>query len=375
MLTNMWRQASRRKWPDIAQLTQMYLRNVAYNSQPRKAYNFLLNKLQKRLRNPTPTAFPYRYRLEPTNICNLRCPACATGLGILGRRNGRMPLDQYRRIIDQIAPYAYTLYLFYYGEPLLHPQIFDMIRYAEDQKIHVIINSHMNHFSPEMAQEMVASRLGRINISLDGSTQEVYEKYRVGGQLQKVLDHTRLLVEEKKRQKSFFPLINLRFLVTKQNEHQVESSRQLAHELGVTFTPAQFFFDFNDPAEVEKWLPTGHNLQDYVHAAEYDETDHCADLWETLTVYWDGSTALCCWFNHPEHTVANLFEQPLAEIWNSPPFVHGRKVFTNTPPDQLLDTTCKECRGRPLAAPAYLKHFKPQPTLQPAAIPIIPSQP
>jgi len=98
-----------------------------------------------------------------------------------------MNLEDFKRIVDQIAPYAYYVELYNWGEPFLHPQIFDMIRYASERKISVQLSSNLNYFNEEMAEQAVASGLTRLLVSVDGATQETYEKYRCGGRLEVVL--------------------------------------------------------------------------------------------------------------------------------------------------------------------------------------------
>ena len=156
-------------------------------STPRKFANFVLSKVQKWLRRDCLISMPYRYYIDPTNLCNLRCPLCPTGRMELQRPRGRMNLEDFKRIVDQIAPYAYYVELYNWGEPFLHPQIFDMIRYASERKISVQLSSNLNYFNEEMAEQAVASGLTRLLVSVDGATQETYEKYRCGGRLEVVL--------------------------------------------------------------------------------------------------------------------------------------------------------------------------------------------
>ena len=75
---------------------------VRYNT-PTKMVNFAIIKAQKWLRVSRVLGMPYRYFIDPTNICNLRCPVCPTGLGILGRAQGMIGLDRFKMLVDQIA--------------------------------------------------------------------------------------------------------------------------------------------------------------------------------------------------------------------------------------------------------------------------------
>ena len=270
-----------------------------------------------------------------------------------------MSLEHFKSLVDQIAPYAYSLILFHLGEPLLHPQLADMIAYAHHKKIFVIINSHLNRLDTQLAHELIASGLGQLNVSVDGSTQEIYAKYRVGGNLTTVLNNIARLTAEKKRQQSYYPLINLRFLITRQNEHQLDDVRRTAGELGVGFSTGQFFFDYTDPVQVNKWLPSEKNRSAFLMPDEYDSPDRCADLWEHMTVYQDGSLVPCCWFNHPNHVVGNAWRSSLQEIWRSESYVHARTLFKKGGDPKRPIPTCADCRGKPLSTTLFVKNLHP----------------
>jgi MoaA/NifB/PqqE/SkfB family radical SAM enzyme len=319
-----------------------------------KIANMMAVKAQKWLKVDRVKGMPYRYNIDPTNICNLKCPVCPTGLGTLGRERGRMKFENYQKIVDQIAKYAYVLELYNWGEPFLNPHIFDMINYAHQRRISVRLSSNMNYFAPKMAAQVVASGLDRLIVSVDGSTQETYEKYRRGGKLAQVLDNVRLLVEEKKRQRKAFPFILMRMLVNRHNEHQVDEMRKIAHDLGVdAFSTGGFFIDTTDPDQVREWLPSKESQSYYDYsAAKLENVWHCSDLWESMTINVDGGVAPCCWLHDKKNDFENALEKPVAEIWNSEAYISSRRVFAlGGPQDGPRKTICSVCKGRPL----YLK--------------------
>ena len=319
-------------------------------STPRKLANFALSKVQKWLRRDRLISMPYRYYIDPTNLCNLRCPLCPTGRRELQRPRGRMNLEDFKRIVDQIAPYAYSVELYNWGEPFLHPQIFDLIRYASECKISVQLSSNLNYFSEEMAEQAVASGLTRLLVSVDGATQEIYEKYRYGGRLEIVLYNVSLLVKAKRRLDSSTPFITLRTLINKYNEHELDQLRQLAADLAVdSFSTGPIFVNTGDREQVEEWLPEDEHLSYYDYSAEHLENVwHCDDLWESCTINWDGGIAPCCWLQDPSYDFGNAFTKPLWEIWNGEAYVSSRRVFSfGGPRKGPVRTICTRCEGRP----------------------------
>jgi MoaA/NifB/PqqE/SkfB family radical SAM enzyme len=335
-------------------LVTWYVRMFLTHMTPFKFSNILATKTQKWLRRDRVWGMPYKYTIDPSNICNLRCPLCPTGLGTLGRERGRMSLEKFQSLIDQIVPYAYLVEMYNWGEPFLVPHIFDMIAYASSRRIAVRLSSNMNHFNREMAAKAVASGLDSVLVSVDGSTQETYAKYRRGGNLQRVLESIRMLVEEKRKAKSRTPFITLRILANRYNEDQIGEMREIAHELGVdAFTTGTLFVDTTNPQQIEEWLPRREELSYYDYSAEkLENTWHCADLWESVTINWDGGLAPCCWLHQKNHDYENAFERPLKEIWNGDAYVSSRRVFAfGGPKEGPTQTICTVCKGRPM----YLK--------------------
>lgn len=339
-------------WRNGWRLIRYHLQPLRY-STPRKVWNALCIKVQRTLRTERVWGMPYRYYLDPINICNLHCPLCPTGLGILGRPRGRFALAAFRRLIDQIAPYAYTVELYNWGEPFLHPDIVEMIRYAHSRRIAVRLSSNMNHFSPELAQAVVEAGLDRIIVSLDGCSQETYARYRRDGDLERVCKNVRLLVEAKQRAHSRTPFILVRMLVMRHNEGEIEAVRALAEALGAdAFSLAPVFVDTTDPAQITEWLPTNRALSAYEETAVPANRWACADLWEAMTINWDGGVSPCCWVHQASTDLGSAFERPLRELWNSPAYRSARRAFARGGPKApLVETVCNRCQGRPL----YLK--------------------
>ena len=324
---------------------------VRYSSIAKLA-NFVAVQAGKWQRSERVRGMPYRYTIDPVNVCNLRCPACPTGLGTLGRERGKMTFEAFQAIVDQVARYAYVLELYNWGEPFLHPRIFDMISYAHRHRICVSLSSNLNYFNQKMAQQTVASGLDRIIVSIDGSTQETYEKYRQGGNLAKVLANVRLLVEEKKRQNSSYPFILLRVLVNRYNEHQIKEMRELARELEVNaFSTHPFFVDTLNQDQVKEWLPSdaSQSFYDYTSNKLENTRDCTTDLWASMTINWDGGVAPCCWVHQKQHDFDSALQKPLVEIWNNEAYISSRRVFArNGPKEGPKSTICTTCKGKPL---------------------------
>lgn len=323
---------------------------IFQHSTLKKIINILVGKIQKWLRRDRIISMPYRYNIDPINVCNLRCPLCPTGLGTLQRERGKMDLTSYKKIINQIAPYAYLLELYNWGEPFLHPNVFDMIRYASERNIFIRISTNLNHFDRDMAQKTVSSGLDALIVSVDGATEAAYQKYRRGGQLSKVIENIEMLVEAKRQAKSHLPYITLRMLLNRYNENQVEDVRQMATKLGVDiFTTGTLFINTKDKAQIEEWLPKNEQLSYYDYSAnELQNVWHCADLWEAMTINWDGGVSPCCWIQNEKYDFDNIITGSLKSIWNGEAYISSRRVFAfGSRKPTPVKTICSVCRGHP----------------------------
>jgi MoaA/NifB/PqqE/SkfB family radical SAM enzyme len=141
--------------------------------------------------------------------------------------------DLFKKIIDDIHRQLWYLIFYFQGEPYLHPKFLDLVKYASSKGIYTATSTNAHYLTDANARKTVESGLDRLIISIDGTTQEVYEQYRIGGKLEKVLEGTRNIVKWKKELKSSTPHIIFQFLVVQPNEHQIAEVEQLAQELGV----------------------------------------------------------------------------------------------------------------------------------------------
>lgn len=328
--------------------TQFFLLQFLRNSTPQKMINFGLAKIGKTLRWDRVRNMPYRYTIDPINLCNLRCPLCPTGLGILKRPRGRMRLEDFKRLIDEIAPWAYLVDLYNWGEPFLHPDIFEMIRYACESRIVVRLSSNLNHFDRQMAIQTVQSGLHCIVVSIDGATEETYQRYRRHGSLEVVLRNLRYLAEARKSCDADKPLIIVRMLVNRYNEKEIQTLRQMVLGVGADlFAVGDLFIDTFSAEQRKEWLPANPVYSSYQYT-NIQNTWHCSDLWESMTVNWDGGVVPCCWIHNAAYDFGNVFESSVYDIWNGDSYVTARRSLSHKNPiANFRKVICTECQGHP----------------------------
>jgi radical SAM protein with 4Fe4S-binding SPASM domain len=282
-------------------------------------------QLSRLIRRPIHWGNPYSLSIEPTTSCNLRCPECPSGLRAFTRPTGMLQTDFFRRTIDQLYKDLTYLVFYFQGEPYLNPDFLNMVRYAADKKIYTATSTNAHYLTDENARRTIESGLDRLIISIDGTTQDVYQQYRVGGKLEKVIEGAKNIVRWKKQLKSKTPFIIFQFLVVKPNEHQIEDVQRLGREIGVDavwLKTAQVYDYENDPNGL---IPTIGKYSRYEKTGEGMRfkgkiANHCWRLWQDPVITWDGLVAPCCFDKDAQHRLGDLKAQSFQEIWRSPAY-------------------------------------------------------
>ncbi|HZN04741.1 MAG TPA: radical SAM protein [Candidatus Polarisedimenticolia bacterium] len=256
-----------------------YWRVLSPYATPRKVANALLCHAEMALRRPVIRSTPYILRIEATNTCNLRCPGCATGLRINPTPKGFLAPEELRRVLDAVAPNLLITRLDGLGEPLLHPQIADLIALAHDRGSATAISTHFGEktLAAGQARRLVEAGLDYIIVSIDGPDQESYEKYRVGGRLETVKEHVRELVAARAAARRSNPLIEVQFIGFDHNRHLADRMPALAESLGA------------DRLLLKMVHPEAHRER---RAADY-EGHPCFFQYTTWTIGWNGVRKLC----------------------------------------------------------------------------------
>lgn len=324
---------------------------------PKRLWNLLKVYLQILLRKDKAMGFPTYLVVESTNMCNLKCPLCPTGQGLNGRLKGKMSLENFKKIIDKIGAYAYSVRLENWGEPLLNEEVFDMVEYAKTKGINTSFNTNLCYLDEESCEKLILSGLEHIKISLDGASEETYSKYRIGGNFKRVIENIRLLLSMRSKLNSNTPFIEVQFIVMKHNEEEIQKTEGLCRGLGVdrlTFENLRLdmreeLFSRDDKL-IEKfndWLPTNSRYSnfDYNKKTRKTKPKICAYLWTTCVVNWDGAIVPCCSVYDPKFDFGNVLELEFDYIWNGDKYRASRRLIGQGKKIKE-DTVCLSCFKR-----------------------------
>jgi radical SAM protein with 4Fe4S-binding SPASM domain len=238
--------------------------------------------------------------------------------------------DFFKQTIDQLHRELFYLVFYFQGEPYLNPSFLPMVAYANKKNIYTATSTNAHYLTDENAKKTIESGLDRLIISIDGTTQEVYEQYRVGGQLSKVLEGASRIVKWKKELKSKTPFVVFQFLVVKPNEHQIEEAKKLANQIGVDdiWVKTAQIYDFqNDPNQL---IPTIDKYSRYKKTSSGTVfkgrlANHCWRLWSDPVITWDGLVAPCCFDKDASHQLGDLKSTPFTNIWQGEAYKNFRK--------------------------------------------------
>ena len=297
----------------------------------RNLANKRLVQLQNALRTERVFGQPFQITLEPGNVCNLRCPLCPTPTRESRLPSGMLELENARRILDAF-PYAIELTLSNWGEPLLNPVVFDIVREAKARDLEVRMESNFTRVADEQFDALIDSGLDRLVVALDGASQETYERYRVGGVFAVVLDNLRRLREVQRARDDHRTVLEWKMVVHRHNEHELDAARAMADELGMRFTAVTIW----TPDDQREWLPT-----DRSHMADRTRDGgprKCHHLWQTVSVNFNGDVFPCCSEFAPSDRLTNVIDGSFDGTWNSTD-VRARRRRNRGPVD------CDGCHG------------------------------
>lgn len=316
-------------WARPARVTAKRLRNLYHNRW-------------EHWRGATTLAsYPLKLIVEPVNACNLHCPCCFTGDGQVGRTRTPMSLELYRGLIAELGDYLFEVEAFNWGEPLLSRHIYAMIEEASARGIATTVNTNFSlPFDAGKAERLVRTGLSTLRVSIDGACQRVYEQYRVGGRLDRVLANCALVGEAKRQLGSRTPHLVWEYHVFPHNTGDVALARTEAARLDMEFLA------FKGQVPGAEWGVGGE--WEFCHQPR---SMPCASLWSIAVVHSDGGVAPCNGTFYREDDLGHLAVRPtdlgaqsFRAAWNGPPFQTARRFYrTRTGSEEERRLVCFDC--------------------------------
>lgn len=263
------------------------------------------------LRRPVMWGLPAAASIEPANYCNLACPHCPTGSGMLKKDRRLLSLDDFRHIVDDLSPALCYLNLYFQGEPLLNGRIAEMAGYAEQRGIRCCISTNAQLLDENLARSLKEAQLSRLIASIDGPDEESYRQYRRGGSFAKAVAGLRAAADAGLN-------VTLQCLLLSSTEGRQDEVRRLAESCGVKkveFKTAQLYSPLLMPRD--ETLSRYRRTPDGGIELKKKLRRRCLRLWQGAVIAADGSVLPCCYDKAAEHPFGNILEQSIRQIWHS----------------------------------------------------------
>jgi len=263
---------------------------------------------------------PEIVQIESTNICNARCVFCPRDQ--MHRRQGVMDEALFRKVVDDCAALGIRhVRLHNYGEPFVDRHLTDKIAYAKQKGIaEVGVISNGSLIDEQAARGVIEAGLDAINISVDASGREVFERTRVGLEYDKVIANIERLVRIRAELGRTHPKLILSFVRQDNSDEErafIDHWRTIADKIHIT--------------DLHNWAGTLNRDSDVRYP--------CYRQWLTFTVLWDGRVSLCCADFDGRVILGDMRTSNIRDIWESETYRQVRREHLESGGPEI----CRAC--------------------------------
>jgi len=257
---------------------------------------------------------PPKLHIEPTNFCNIKCICCSSRRS--SREKGYMDFNLFQKIIDEASKIGVKrIHLYLHGEPMLHPQIIEMISYIKSKFLSIYFVTNGMLFDREKSKAILQSGVNNDDIftfSILGYSKEVHERVMKGVDHDKVVKNISdfLILREKFSMKR--PAIKCVFGKIPENIH--EKDRFIRHWSNIV-----------DHVETEL-LSESFRFYKQKETTIVPRKYTCIMLWERMMIFWNGDVTICCSDVDGNYILGNLKDKSINEIWSCKQLLSIKKL-------------------------------------------------
>jgi radical SAM protein with 4Fe4S-binding SPASM domain len=315
-------------------------------ASPTRLSNIVKVHLSMALKRDRLWGVPYSILLEPTSKCNLRCPMCARTIYpeiISMRNNVDMPFANFKKLMDEVGNKVLFLFLWNFGEPLMNPDIFDIIKYAKKKNIFTLISTNAYLLDEKNARKLVDSGLDYLIISFDGASKESYEQYRKNSDFSRVVGNIEGLMRIRKETGKALPFTNLQFILMKHNVNEIGEIKKLAERLGVDRLSFKKTILYDEKLK-ENLLPDEEKYKfNFYNKPSGQENIRCDRPWVHTVINCEGAVLPCCDDIKYANYMGNALESGVKNVVNNEKYAAFRRQVTA---DIRKIPICKVCPRR-----------------------------
>jgi len=265
--------------------------------------------------------FPRIIDLELTNDCNLRCLMCPTGMNTSIRKRGYIGTSNIIRVVQECAKYNTPIRLIRWGEPMLHPCCFRTIRRIKTYGLMCHMNTNGTLMDFDAVKDIISSGLDSIKFSFQGLDKAEYERWRQGGDYVELCGWIKFLFVQRNRRRKRHPHIQVGTTTTSADDTAIAEFRESMGKICDLVTVGK--------------------TQNIISPSESKTTPTCPEVFDRLSVNWDGTVTACCRDYDNQLLLGNIKEQTLEEMWHGDTINHIRKCLVAGEHNKL--PMCRSC--------------------------------
>lgn len=312
------------------QMYQTNIDSIAYNNSIRESLSNLNRDAYSSYIQGKEVVLEYPPRLiiELTNSCNLDCYFCPRKK--MDRVLGFMSTGLFRKIIDEVAGKTDLIWLHFFGESFLHPNIMSLIDYAAGKGTSIGVSTNLTLINKDVCRQLFESKLDFLIVSIDSLDKKEYEKSRIGSSYSSFISNLYNLLDMKRNHPEN-PTITLQFINLPETNQDINKIyEKIVGIKGLSITIKDFYTFANQMEEFQEYV-----IEDTLK-------EMCTEPWCTMGIYWDGTIVPCCNDYNGLCNLGRIEEKTrLFDLWNSSRMKNFRlkmvkKQFRNL-------SLCKKC--------------------------------
>ena len=289
-----------------------------------------------------------RASIDLCTKCQLSCICCSTSKGVIRNgfvKEGYMSFDMFRYIVET-NPELKEFEMSNWGEIFLNPQILDIFEFAYNKgiKLYCGNGTNFNYVPDSVLEGLVKYRIEYLNLSIDGTSQDVYVKYRRNGNYDRVISNIEKLNVFKKIYNSPYPKLSWQFIFG-HNEHQIASAKSECERLGMVFNPKMNHSNFSPICDQEYVkLVTGldySSREEFQRKTKKTYKSPCYQCLFSPQINWNGDVLGCC--VNKWGAFGNVSHNTLREIMEGKKYQAMLNLLTGKSIDESIDLPCHEC--------------------------------
>ena len=298
-------------------------------------------RLQEEMPN-TVGGGPLYIDIELTNYCNINCYMCPVGTRAMRRPRGFMSMDTVAKICSELANSSIQgVRLIRWGEPTMHPQFLEILKKLKETGKLVHFNTNGTLLNPESIQTIIDLEIDSVKFSFQGVDKESYEEMRYGSSWEKLMENIQIM--NRLRDSREKPYIQISTTITSETKEQIDAFIE-------NMTPLCDYINIGRTEmchlDVEKMNISKERKEKSLQLKERESMHKqhltvCPEVYDKLSVNWDGTVTACCGDYDNTMVVGNLGEESLGMIYCGEKLREIRRIISRDAYDEI--PLCRMC--------------------------------